>query len=58
MKVQDRFKDDPTMASRYLADQLSDSEREAFEASLLRNPDVARELEATARMKVGLGRLA
>jgi hypothetical protein len=57
MKVQDRFKDDPTMASRYLADQLSDSEREAFEASLLRNPDVARELEATARMKVGLGRL-
>jgi hypothetical protein len=57
MKVEDQFRDDPTMASRYLADQLSDAEREAFEATLLRNPDVARELEATARMKVGLARL-
>jgi hypothetical protein len=57
MKVEDKFKDDPTIASRYLADQLSDSERNAFEASLLRNPDIAQELEATARMKVGLARL-
>jgi hypothetical protein len=57
MKVEDKFTDDPTIASRYLADQLSASERDAFEALLLRNPDMARELEATARMKVGLARL-
>jgi hypothetical protein len=57
MKVQNTFKDDPTMANRYLADQLSDAEREAFEASLLQNPEITQELEATARMKVGMERL-
>lgn len=57
MKVEDKFKDDPTIASRYLADQLSDSERDAFEASLLQNPEMVQEVEATARMKVGLARL-
>lgn len=57
MKVQNKFKDDPTVANRYLADQLSDAEREAFEASLLQNPEITQELEATARMKVGMERL-
>ena len=57
MKVESKFKDDPTMANRYLADQLSDAERATFEASLLQNPEVAQELEATARLKVGMERL-
>ncbi len=57
MKVENKFRDDPTMAGRYLADQLSDAERDAFEASLLQNPGVAQELEATARLKVGMERL-
>ena len=48
---------DPTTASRYLADQLTDTEREAFEAALERDPDVLRELEATARFKMGLHQL-
>ncbi|HKE44929.1 MAG TPA: hypothetical protein VKB41_10385 [Steroidobacteraceae bacterium] len=56
MKV-NKFTDDPTIAGRYLADQLTDAERDEFEAALLQDPDVAQELEATARMKVGLARL-
>ena len=57
MSAQNKFKEDPAIASRYLADQLTAEEREEFEAHLLRNPDVAEELEATARLKVGLGKL-
>jgi hypothetical protein len=57
MKVQNTFKDDPTVANRYLADQLSDAERDAFEAALLQNPEITQELEATARLKVGMERL-
>ncbi|HZF24947.1 MAG TPA: hypothetical protein VEZ88_01705 [Steroidobacteraceae bacterium] len=54
MKVESKFRDDPTIAGRYLADQMTDAEREEFEAVLLQNPDVAQELEATARLKVGM----
>lgn len=46
-----------TVASRYLAGQLSDTERAAFEARLRDDPAVLREVEATARLKVGLARL-
>lgn len=49
--------DDPTLVNRYLADQLSESEREAFEAELVRKPERLQELEATARVKIGLTRL-
>jgi hypothetical protein len=49
--------DDPTLVSRYLADQLSDAERVAFEAELVRRPERLQELEATARVKVGLMQL-
>jgi hypothetical protein len=49
--------DDPTLVNRYLADQLSDDEREAFEAELVRRPERLQELEATARVKVGLTQL-
>jgi hypothetical protein len=48
---------DPTMAGRYLAGQLSDEEQQAYEALLVSHPEVLRELEATARLKVGLARL-
>lgn len=57
MTVQNKLKDDPAIASRYLADQLTPEERDAFEAELLKSPEVAEELEATARLKVGLARL-
>ena len=50
--------DDQHIVARYLADQLSDSEREAFEAFCAKNPEMFRELEATARFKGGLARLA
>lgn len=49
--------DDPTLASRYLDDRLTDAEREAFEARMVEDPEVLRELEATARMKLGMEKL-
>jgi hypothetical protein len=48
---------DPTLASRYLANQLSDQERHDYEALLLSSPEAVSELEATARLKVGLAKL-
>lgn len=48
---------DPSIANRFLAHQLSDAERVLLEAQLLVNPDSVRELEATARLKVGLHKL-
>jgi hypothetical protein len=44
-------------ANRYLAGTLSDAERAAYEPEIARNEDTLRELEATARLKVGLARL-
>ncbi len=49
--------DDPTRASRYLAGQLSDAESAAYEAQFATDADVLAELEATARLKIGLQRL-
>ncbi len=49
--------DDQHVVARYLADQLSDADREAFEAYCRENPEVYREIEAAARLKVGLGKL-
>jgi hypothetical protein len=49
--------DDPTLAGRYLADQLSDAECDEFEARLIQDPETVAELEATARLKIGLERL-
>jgi hypothetical protein len=51
------FRDDPMIANRYLADQLSESERTAYEAALEQDPEALKELEATARLKIGLHRL-
>ena len=53
-----KYIEDQHIVARYLADQLSDSEREAFEAFCAGHPETYRELEATARFKVGLARLA
>jgi hypothetical protein len=49
--------DDNHIVARYLADQLSDTEREAFEAYYLAHPDVVQEMEVAARFKVGLAQL-
>ncbi len=57
MSVTKLFSDDPTIVNRYLAGQLDDAERVVFEAELARNPAALAELEATARLKVGLERL-
>jgi hypothetical protein len=52
-----RYIDDNHVVARYLADRLTDDEREAFEAYYLEHPDVVQELEAAARFKVGLMKL-
>jgi hypothetical protein len=57
MQTETRIQDDPGLASRYLAGQLSPAEQQAYEQHLLQNPDAVRELEATARMKAGLASL-
>jgi hypothetical protein len=49
--------DDPTRASRYLAGQLPDAESAAYEARFAEDPEALAELEATARLKIGLQRL-
>jgi hypothetical protein len=49
--------EDPTRASRYLADQLTDAECAAYEARFVEDPEPVAELEATARLKIGLQRL-
>jgi hypothetical protein len=56
MKIQSLI-DDPTRASRYLADQLTDAECAEYEARFVEDPDTVAELEATARLKIGLQRL-
>lgn len=53
-----QYINDRHVVARYLADQLSDSEREEFEAFCAQNPDLFREIEATARFKAGLAKLA
>lgn len=57
MQAINRNQDDASIANRYLAGQLSPAEEEAYEQYFVRNPDAVQELEATARMKVGLANL-
>jgi hypothetical protein len=56
MKMQSVI-DDPTRASRYLADQLTDAECAEYEARFIQDPETVAEIEATARLKIGLERL-
>jgi len=57
MQATDRMQHDAGIAQRYLAGQLSPAEQEAYEQYFIHNPDAVRELEATARLKVGLANL-
>jgi hypothetical protein len=52
-----QYIDDRHVVARYLADQLADDERQAFEAYYLEHPEILQELEATARFKIGLMQL-
>jgi hypothetical protein len=49
-----KYIDEHHLVARYLADQLPDAEREAFEAYYVEHPDVLAEMEAAARFKLGL----
>jgi len=57
MHENDQVQDSPAIANRYLAGQLSEAECEAYEQHFIENPEALRELEATARLKVGLANL-
>jgi hypothetical protein len=46
--------EDPETAVRYLADKLSNAEREAFEEYYLAHPKVVEEMELDAKFKAGL----
>ena len=52
-----QYIDDHHVVARYLADQLADPEREAFEAYYLEHPEMLREIEAVSRFKSGLAQL-
>jgi hypothetical protein len=52
-----KYIDDHHIVARYLADQLPDADREAFEAYYLRHPEILQEMEAAAQLKIGLGDL-
>ncbi|GFE89281.1 hypothetical protein [Steroidobacter agaridevorans] len=52
-----QYIDDHHIVARYLADQLPDPEREAFETYYLEHPEMLREIETTARFKSGLAQL-
>ena len=54
MQIDSQYIDDHHVVPRYLADQLSDEEREAFEAYCLAHPEILNDLEAVARLKLGL----
>ncbi len=56
MKIQSVI-DDPTRAGRYLADQLTEAECAEYETRFIEDPEAVAELEATARLKIGLERL-
>ncbi|MFL6550206.1 MAG: hypothetical protein ACJ8OJ_16050 [Povalibacter sp.] len=57
MQIDHKYIDDHHVVPRYLADQLSDAELEAFEAYYLAHPEILKDLEAVARLKTGLSDL-
>ena len=57
MQIDRKYIDDHHVVSRYLADQLTDEEREAFEAFYLAHPEMLNDMEAVARLKAGLKEL-
>jgi hypothetical protein len=49
--------DNRHVLARYLADQLSEEELREFEEHMIAHPEIVRDLEAAARLKVGLRKL-
>jgi len=49
--------EDPSLMGRYLADQLTPQECADVERAIQQDPELLAELEATARLKLGLARL-
>jgi hypothetical protein len=52
--VDRQYVDDRHVVARYLSGQLSEEETRAFEEYMLAHPEIVRELESTAKLKVGL----
>jgi hypothetical protein len=52
--ISQKFIDNHDIVARYLADKLSDAERESFEAYYLERPEMLQELNRTAQFKSGL----
>lgn len=49
-----KYLDDHDIIERYLADQLSEAEREGFEAYFLEHPEVVGQMDRTAKLKSAL----
>ncbi len=49
-----QYIDDHDVVERYLADQLSEPERESFEAYFLEHPEAVQEMNRTAKFKSAL----
>jgi hypothetical protein len=52
-----QYIDEQHILTRYLAGQLSDTERDAFETYYIEHPQMLRELELAAKLKLGLNLL-
>ena len=49
-----KYLDDHDIIERYLADRLSEAEREGFEAYFLQHPEVVQQMDRTAKLKSAL----
>jgi hypothetical protein len=49
-----KYIDEHDVVERYLADQLSETEREGFEAYFMEHPEVVQQMNRTARFKSAL----
>lgn len=49
-----KYLDDHDVIERYLADQLSESEREGFEAHFLQHPEIVQQMNRVAKFKSAL----
>jgi hypothetical protein len=49
-----KYLDDNDVIERYLADQLSEAEREGFEAHFLQHPEIVQQMNRVAKFKSAL----
>jgi hypothetical protein len=49
-----KYLDDHDVIERYLADQLSEAEREGFEAHFMQHPEIVQQMNRVARFKSAL----